>query len=431
MPLTPEEEKRYREEIRKRLEERLRKEEDFKKRQEEERQQLLEERLRAQIREEETERYFTEKGFVKYINRHGEVEWLSPEEAEKRGGRRRGKKKSGSSRKSQKAKQKSFFLNVSLVIILMAALYGAYLWNPFSAPKTGRLLVASDVPGAEIYLDGKQTGLITPDTLENVSLGRHLVAVYKEGYSVFPPVVDVGVSTKMVASASFKLQSALQLVPVTIHSNVSGFNLYVDGIKRLGVKGNKIELSPGYHTIMITKKGYLATPAYRRVLVLPENPPELKFELVPSEEIGYLQISNNEFRGYVYLDREFTGVQATGDVIPVKAGTYEVRVRENGFVCRPDSILVNVLPGEKKMVTFRLEPETAMVEVDFLTPEPGAAIFIDGFWQPVVTPVTKMQLTAGKHFVNLAREDKFLYKRDEAVFLNPESEEPYRFYYRF
>jgi hypothetical protein len=71
MALTPEEEKRLREQIRKDLRERERRMLESNQKEETSRQKNLESRIRQQIVEEEEERYFTEQGYVKYVNRYG------------------------------------------------------------------------------------------------------------------------------------------------------------------------------------------------------------------------------------------------------------------------------------------------------------------------------------------------------------------------
>ena len=51
---------------------------------------------------------------------------------------------------------------------------------------------ATSIPsGAAIWLDGKDTGLKTPDILENVSAGRHIVDLYLDGFNVFTDIVSV------------------------------------------------------------------------------------------------------------------------------------------------------------------------------------------------------------------------------------------------
>ena len=63
-----------------------------------------------------------------------------------------------------------------------------------TAPLTGMIYVASDSAGAAIYLDGDDTGQVTPDTLRDVPNGTHVVTVRLTGFVSLPDsaVVEVG-----------------------------------------------------------------------------------------------------------------------------------------------------------------------------------------------------------------------------------------------
>jgi hypothetical protein len=65
--------------------------------------------------------------------------------------------------------------------------------NP-TGPLTGMIYVVSDSAGAAIYLDGDETGQVTPDTLKEVSNGTHVVMVRMTGFISLPDsaVVEVG-----------------------------------------------------------------------------------------------------------------------------------------------------------------------------------------------------------------------------------------------
>ncbi|GAB4371611.1 MAG: hypothetical protein Kow0042_14450 [Calditrichia bacterium] len=424
MPLTPEEEKRFREELRKKLEEQERREEDFRKRHEEEKRTLIEECLRAKIKEEEEEKFYTERGYVKYINRHGEVEWLPPEEAEKRRNRRRSSRSSGSRAKRRRI---NFFINLAIVVVVVMTVLLVYKFNPGQKPKMGSLAVQTNISGAMIYLDGEPVNAFTPDTLTKLPVGRHLISVYREGFSVNPPVLPVNILNDQLSTATFELKSALVTGTLQIHVNLHDYRLYVDGLRFPVSADGRVEIPAGYHTVMVTRQGFLADPPYRRILVKSDEIQHVNFELVPNNEIGYLQISNNLFRGYIYLDNQFTGMQAQGDVLPIKAGTYEIRVRENGYTCIPDSQLINIIPGEKRLLIFRMEPVEQAFDLNLLTREPGTAVFIDGAWQPYVTPVRNLKISPGNHFINLVRENVQYAQLDRPIYVSHRSKNDYFF----
>jgi hypothetical protein len=270
-----------------------------------------------------------------------------------------------------------------------------YKFNPVKKPATGSVVIQSSVPGAVIYLNGEETDFFTPDTIKNVETGNYYISVFRDGYAVFPPMKSVPVSKNRISKADFELKNMSAMALARVHVNVSKYRLYVDGLPFPVDAEGYAKVPYGYHTFMVVKEGFLGYPSYRRLLLEKDDTTDVQFELVPDTEIGYLQISDNIFGGYVYLDKQFTGLQARGNLLPVKAGIYEVRVRENGYRCVPDSQLINLLPGEKRLLVFRMVPEEKSASLTVRSGEPGAAIY--------VTPVMDLKVSPGHHYINLAR----------------------------
>ena len=89
--------------------------------------------------------------------------------------------------------------------------------NP--TPGTGRIFVLASVTDARIFLDGADTGRLTPDTLTAV-VGSHLVGVQKEGYLGDSRTVRVG--SDSLTEVMFALTAAEQTaVLIEDFSNVS------------------------------------------------------------------------------------------------------------------------------------------------------------------------------------------------------------------
>ena len=183
MPLSPEEEKRIREEIRKKLEEREEKELNDRARYEMERQKRLEEKIRARIKQEEEEKFYTEKGYVKYKNRHGEFEWITKDEAEQRKKQRRKKKSSGYHSYKRKITRRHL-INIFIISVLLVGSVLLYRLFPTRNVSYGTLIVTTDLPGAEIFLNAQKLNKFTPDTLTKVKAGNYYVSVFKEGYNI-------------------------------------------------------------------------------------------------------------------------------------------------------------------------------------------------------------------------------------------------------
>lgn len=420
MALTPEEEKRLREQIRKDLRERERRMLESNQKEETSRQKNLESRIRQQIVEEEEERYFTEQGYVKYVNRYGGVEWLMPEEAEKRQGRRRSKKKS-SGRRTQRRKRTLLKWAINLSIILVALVVFIYLFrfNPVYQQNLGSIVIKSDVPGARLYLNGtEKQGFFTSDTLQDLNAGAHFIAIYKEGYSSWPPMQRITVEAGKITVAEFKLKSSGVLGRIAVKANFDDFQLYVDGIAVLPREGNIIEIPAGYRVFTAVKKGYLATPPNYRILVKENDTTYLNFHFEKRDDLGYLQIRSNTPTAYVFLDNTLTGVKANAGAFAVKEGVYEVRICENGYRSIPESELVKIIPGYTRFVSFHMEQESASDTMQIITPDPGAGIIIDGHWMSLVTPINELVLSEGIHYLNLIREDRLYSEKEVPLTLN-------------
>jgi hypothetical protein len=133
-----------------------------------------------------------------------------------------------------------------------------------SATNTGSITVTSSPAGAEIFLDGADTGYTTPYTLTNVATGTHKVQVQKSGYAttVTKSVTVVAGST---ASVSFTLTSSSGSIRVT--STPSGATIYLDDVNTgLTTTSTLTNLAPGTHRVRVMMAGY-NTPATKTVTV--------------------------------------------------------------------------------------------------------------------------------------------------------------------
>ena len=94
------------------------------------------------------------------------------------------------------------FLGVALMGL--ALLGGCGQQDPVQ-PITGAIFVSSDTSGAAIFLDGEDSGQATPDTLGEISVGRHVVRVRLEGFVSTPESLVVQVSSGQIAEAFFAM----------------------------------------------------------------------------------------------------------------------------------------------------------------------------------------------------------------------------------
>ena len=115
-------------------------------------------------------------------------------------------------------------------------------------PINGVLSIMSAPGNAEVWLDGENIGL-TPIYLPQILIGSHTLKLSKSGCSDWTG--NVNVAEGQIAEINATLQSG---APVTFTSNVSGAQLYLDGVL-LGPANGTYDVAFGSHTIVCKASG--------------------------------------------------------------------------------------------------------------------------------------------------------------------------------
>jgi len=100
-----------------------------------------------------------------------------------------------------------------LVVVTGVVLY--LLLNKKKSPEQGTISVASTPAGANVFLDGSDTGLTTACTLSNVSAGAHLVKLVKDGYADFQQNITVTAGQTAAVNASLTKNSIIVTFPAS------------------------------------------------------------------------------------------------------------------------------------------------------------------------------------------------------------------------
>ncbi|AEK73694.1 hypothetical protein GQS_09000 [Thermococcus sp. 4557] len=117
-------------------------------------------------------------------------------------------------------------------------------------PKFGYLDAYSNPPGAEVYVDEDYLGT-TPITDHKLPLGEHTIKVKMEDYKEYTKTINIELGK------TTKVEATLSAIPATfkVSSNPSGADVYING-KYRGTTPLTLELSPGTHSLTISKNGY-------------------------------------------------------------------------------------------------------------------------------------------------------------------------------
>ena len=121
---------------------------------------------------------------------------------------------------------------------------------PVASATTGTLDIRSDVPDANVFLNGERVGT-TPYKASGLAPGKYSVKVEKAGYAPFEKRVDLGPKQQVVRA---KLAAAA--ATLRVESNVPGAKVSLDGEERGTTPVELSNVSPGRHELRVSADGY-------------------------------------------------------------------------------------------------------------------------------------------------------------------------------
>ena len=327
-----------------------------------------------------------------------------------------------------------------LGVVFLGILGGArYLYfhsrKPLVAvPTVGELRVESNIPGAQISLDGQSgPNWVTPYTIPNLSPGSHQVLVSKDGYDNYQKAVTIegGKTTSVNAglsekapepppppaertAASKRTPSAKEsgtsgLIPIRgagahgvaaspkmgqlmVKANISGAKISVDGNSEpdwVTPYSSAIALTAGTHQVMVSKDGY--DDSLQSVTIEGGKTKSLNANL--SAPTGEILVVTTPPGLDVLVDGNLIGQSPAHAV--VLAGNHNYAIRRPGMTPYENTFAAR--SGLLTTVRVSLNggaPATGIVEVK--TIPPGATILADAKPIEGQTP-TSFSLSAGEH----------------------------------
>lgn len=238
------------------------------------------------------------------------------------------------------------------------------------APDTGSLLVAGDVSGAEIYIDGTPRGT-TPSVLEGIGAGPHNVEIRSQGLENFSQTVTIVAGERAVLNFQMR-PAAPDGGSVRILANADGAIIRFDGEVLGDSPATRENIPPGDHIIEASAPGYedvqqpVTIEAGRQVVV--------SLEMTAVAQADGILVVNSDVEGAtVIVDGEPRG-NAPVVIEDIAAGEHAVIVEAPGrasfrTTCR-------TAPGEDCRINA--EMNNAPVDVIVRSNVDGARLFVDG-----------------------------------------------------
>ena len=264
------------------------------------------------------------------------------------------------------------------------------------APQTGSLLVASDVSGAEVRIDGDaQVRGTTPTFIENLSPGAHAVELRAPGLPARTETVTIQTGQRATLNVTLR-PAAPQGGTLRVLANAAGARVSVDGEALGEAPATRANLAPGEHIVEAVADGYerlmqtvTIEAGAQRVVSL-----ELRAQSLPP---GRIVVSANVGTAHVTIDGEDRG-QAPVVVENAPGGAHAVVVVAQGY--EDFRTTCEIRAGQNCTIDARLEPigtpvlVTANVE--------GAELVVDG--RPRGPTPYEGNLPVGQHQIEVRAE---------------------------
>ncbi|RPH94526.1 PEGA domain-containing protein [candidate division KSB1 bacterium] len=129
---------------------------------------------RKRIIEAEIEDFYLSKGYRRFENEDGELEWLSDEELREREGQL------PIDMEELDVEQRR--VRNRFILLAILGFLGVVLLFILMQDRTGSIQVISNIPGATVVLNGSPTEFLTDCRLEHVKAGPHMISISKYGY---------------------------------------------------------------------------------------------------------------------------------------------------------------------------------------------------------------------------------------------------------
>jgi len=267
----------------------------------------------------------------------------------------------------------------------------------FLTNKVGAISVTSEPQGARIILDQINTQRLTPDTLDSVPVGSHVISVEKQGYKASPESDSVEVVEDSVSEAGFVLVE--KLGDIFVNSNVSGAEITLDYVSTGKTTPDTIyDVMVGDHLVSVTKSGYSVFPESAPVEVIEGMVTTVNFLL--SQDVGGLYVNSTPQGAEIYLNHESSG-EATPHFFNLPEGIYVVSVARSGYSASPESVVAQVVKDSSATADFVLTENKGSIFVNSVPS--GANIALDNMFTGKMTPDTLFDITLGDHIVSVEK----------------------------
>lgn len=238
-------------------------------------------------------------------------------------------------------------------------------------PAFGSVSVSSQPQGAKVFLDGEDTGKVTPCTIGEIASGRCDIRLQLKDYA--PASQSVTVTEGMTASVNVTLEA--RFAHVTINS-LPGAEIKVNGAE-VGSGSYSNNMAEGIYDIEASLAGH--RPVTKQIEVIVSVPQTI--DLRPTPIYGMLDVNSNPMGANITINGKSYGDTPTS-IENLLVGDYDVVLTKPGYasvsqrvtVSESASASVDVKMQKGEMNNSQIDESALSVSAINLTPNWSASV---------------------------------------------------------
>jgi hypothetical protein len=281
------------------------------------------------------------------------------------------------------------WLPIAVAVVLVAVLGGAYAAYTFlgfgrAAPANGTLVVQSNPPGVQVFVDGVDRG-VTPARVA-LPPGAHILELRGNGV---PRVIPLTVSAGAEVSQYLEFAETPATGQLSVQSDPAGARVFVDGSERGVTPLVVTDLAPGEHAVVLqTEGGSVKNTVVVQAGVLASLVAPVAAVEPVGPVSGWVSV-RAPFTVEIYERGRLVG-SSDSDRVMIAAGKHELELVNDPLGLRTTRT-VQVTPG--KVTPLSLELPRGIVHLNAI---PWAEVWIDG-QRAGDTPLGNIALPIGPH----------------------------------
>ncbi|MDD5087695.1 MAG: PEGA domain-containing protein [bacterium] len=261
---------------------------------------------------------------------------------------------------------------LALIAAAVLALAGYLAYVTFWPTKPGALVVLSDPPGAQVWLDLEATDYLTGPEPIPLSPGKHSIMVKMDTLEADPVACTVDIRSGATETVNFRLH-AVDIRPPTRKHSPRTETARTEPEPLPLVEAAAPRDFPDIPTADELRRR-AETEESAAELPVAETPPPPE----PKPTTGLVEVSSSRLEARIFVNESLQD-ELTPTTLELPGGEYTIRVEMTGYEARPTESRVTILPGGlRKFLFFDLaEMDTVKKEILIETAPVAGAIFVD------------------------------------------------------